>query len=96
MVRPEAPKYTTETDTGLSCLHSQVTDPSNKANIKKINGVFQFNLSGPDAEWVLDLKEGSVAKGKAKKSDVTLSMKDSDFVALMYVPLPLTMRLFAF
>mmetsp|Transcript_30355 Transcript_30355/g.48371 ORF Transcript_30355/g.48371 Transcript_30355/m.48371 type:complete len:93 (-) Transcript_30355:2910-3188(-) len=64
-------------------LSKAVSDPANKDKIKKINGVFQFNLSGPDSTWVLDLKTGKVEQGKAGKADVTLTMKDSDFIALM-------------
>ena len=60
-----------------------VADPANAAIVKKINGIFQFNLNDPAAEWVLDLKAGKVAKGKAPKADVTLTMKESDFIALM-------------
>ena len=59
-----------------------VEDPSNADKVKKINGVFLFNLAGPDATWTLDLKTGKVAQGKQGKADVTLTMKDSDFVNL--------------
>jgi len=51
--------------------------------VSQINGVFQFILKDPASEWVLDLKNGSVSKGKAGKTDVTLTMKESDFVGLM-------------
>jgi len=64
-------------------LETAVADPSNEGARKKINGVFQFNLSGPDSNWVLDLKNGKVEKGKAGKADVTLTMKEADFLALM-------------
>eukprot|EP00612_Vaucheria_litorea_P004387 CAMPEP_0171463176 /NCGR_PEP_ID=MMETSP0945-20130129/6933_1 /TAXON_ID=109269 /ORGANISM="Vaucheria litorea, Strain CCMP2940" /LENGTH=105 /DNA_ID=CAMNT_0011989879 /DNA_START=55 /DNA_END=372 /DNA_ORIENTATION=+ len=64
-------------------LSKAVADPANKDKVKKINGVFQFNLTGPNSEWVLDLKNGKVEKGKAGKADVTLTMKESDFVSLM-------------
>ncbi len=64
-------------------LAKSVADPANADKVKKINGVFQFQLSGPDSEWCLDLKTGKVTKGKAPKADVTLTMKDSDFIALM-------------
>eukprot|EP00924_Labyrinthula_sp_SR-Ha-C_P000552 snap_masked-scaffold_27-processed-gene-2.18-mRNA-1 protein AED:0.02 eAED:0.02 QI:0/-1/0/1/-1/1/1/0/103 len=49
---------------------------------KKINGIFQFKLTGPDSEWIVDLKEGKVFKGTSK-ANVTLTLKESDFVDLM-------------
>uniref|UniRef100_A0A7S2TB08 SCP2 domain-containing protein n=1 Tax=Prorocentrum micans TaxID=2945 RepID=A0A7S2TB08_PROMC len=55
----------------------------NQEAAKKINGVFQWQLQGPDSEWVIDLKECKVYKGKAKKADVTLTLKESDFLDLM-------------
>ena len=48
---------------------------------KKANGVFQFVLSKPASEWVVDCKAAEVRQGKAAKADVTLSMADADFVA---------------
>ena len=49
---------------------------------KKANGVFQFNLSKPASEWVVDCKKGTVSSGKAAKADVTLTLSDADFVAM--------------
>ena len=49
---------------------------------KKANGVFQFNLSKPASEWVVDCKAATVTPGKAAKADVTLTLSDADFVAM--------------
>ena len=49
---------------------------------KKANGVFQFNLSKPASEWVVDCKAATVKPGKAAKADVTLTLSDADFVAM--------------
>merc|ERR1719263_1070115 len=56
---------------------------NNQEQAKKINGVFQWNLTGPDDSWVIDLKACKVYNGKAPKADVTLTLKESDFVGLM-------------
>ena len=56
----------------------------NKAVAKKINGVFQWKLQNPGSEWVVDFKNATVSKGTASgKVDVTLTLKDKDFIALM-------------
>merc|ERR1719245_2282011 len=62
-------------------LEKAVAENEDKA--KKINGIFQWNLTGPDSQWVIDLKGLKVYSGKAPKADVTLTLKESDFLALM-------------
>ncbi|KAM3914792.1 sterol carrier protein 2 [Leptodactylus fuscus] len=57
--------------------------------VKKIGGVFAFKVrDGPDgkeATWVVDVKngKGSVHFNSDKKADCTISMADSDLLALM-------------
>ncbi len=50
----------------------------------QISTVFQFKLTAPDSEWVIDLKngKGSVNAGAAEGADVTLKLSDADFMAM--------------
>jgi len=63
-----------------------------KANpdlVKKINGVYQFNITpaaGGAKQWTVDLKTapGAVKQGPAEpKADCTLTLKEADFIDLM-------------
>ena len=51
--------------------------------IGKIATVFQFELTGPDSSWLIDVKngKGAVTAGKGA-SDVTLTLSDADFLAM--------------
>ncbi|KAG8436888.1 hypothetical protein GDO86_007834 [Hymenochirus boettgeri] len=57
--------------------------------VKKIGGVFAFKVKdgpgGKEATWVVDVKngKGSVAVNSDKKADCTITMADSDLLALM-------------
>ncbi|XP_076846253.1 sterol carrier protein 2b isoform X2 [Brachyhypopomus gauderio] len=57
--------------------------------VKKIGGVFAFKVKdgpgGGEAMWVVDVKEGkgSVNNDSSKKADCTISITDSDLLALM-------------
>lgn len=57
--------------------------------VKKIGGVFAFKVKdGPDgqeATWYVDVKNGSgcVHNNTAEKADCTISMSDSDLLALL-------------
>nr|AGT78529.1 sterol carrier protein 2 [Bufo gargarizans] len=57
--------------------------------VKKIGGVFAFKVKdgpgGKEATWVVDVKngKGSVSFDSDKKADCTISMSDSDLLALM-------------
>ena len=53
-----------------------------RSSALQVNGVFQFNLSKPASEWVVDCKAATVKPGKAAKADVTLTLSDADFVAM--------------
>lgn len=56
---------------------------ANQDKAKKIGGVFQWNISDPKGDYVIDLKELKAYKGVAPKADVTLTLKESDFLDLM-------------
>ncbi|XP_017729990.1 PREDICTED: non-specific lipid-transfer protein [Rhinopithecus bieti] len=57
--------------------------------VKKIGGIFAFKVKdgpgGKEATWVVDVKngKGSVLPNSDKKADCTITMADSDFLALM-------------
>lgn len=67
-----------------------LTEAERKAEVAKVKGVFLFNVkanSGKDtAVWMMDMKNGigQMKKGKIDglKPDITLEMKDKDFVEL--------------
>jgi 3-hydroxyacyl-CoA dehydrogenase/3a,7a,12a-trihydroxy-5b-cholest-24-enoyl-CoA hydratase len=51
--------------------------------VGQVSTVFQFELTGPDSSWVIDVKngKGSVTAGKGA-ADVTLTLADEDFLAM--------------
>ncbi|KAL6108551.1 sterol carrier protein 2b [Pungitius pungitius] len=57
--------------------------------VKKIGGVFAFKVkdgpNGKEAVWFVDVKNGKgcVHNDAAKKADCTISMSDTDLLALM-------------
>ncbi|NWI77395.1 NLTP protein, partial [Dryoscopus gambensis] len=57
--------------------------------VKKIGGIFAFKIKdgpgGKEATWVVDVKngKGSVAVNSDKKADCTITMADTDLLALM-------------
>ncbi|GAA5829865.1 hypothetical protein JCM3766R1_006684 [Sporobolomyces carnicolor] len=66
---------------------NQMDEKEKKANMKKVNGIFEMRLKnkeGKESVWTIDLKkEGKVYKGNAKpKADVTISLADETFDAL--------------
>jgi len=55
---------------------------------KKVNGIYQFNITASNGQakfWTVDLKNepGKVFEGKPEKADVTMSMKEEDFLDLV-------------
>ncbi|KAF9321572.1 hypothetical protein BG003_000887 [Podila horticola] len=66
-----------------------LTEEERKAEVAKVKGVFLFNVKnakGDTAVWMMDMKNGigMMKKGKIDglKPDITLEMKDKDFVDL--------------
>ncbi|EMP33573.1 Non-specific lipid-transfer protein [Chelonia mydas] len=57
--------------------------------VKKIGGIFAFKVKdgpgGKEATWIVDVKngKGSVGTNSDKKADCTITMADSDLLALM-------------
>jgi 3-hydroxyacyl-CoA dehydrogenase/3a,7a,12a-trihydroxy-5b-cholest-24-enoyl-CoA hydratase len=54
----------------------------NAEDTKKVDKVFQFVLTEPDAVWTVDCKNTSVAEGLAAKPDCTLTLTDANFLAM--------------
>ncbi|KAG0254466.1 hypothetical protein BG011_005768 [Mortierella polycephala] len=66
-----------------------LTEDERKDQVKKVKGIFQFNVknnAGQTATWTFDLKTGNGAMHKGAiagvKPDITIDIKDDDFVAL--------------
>lgn len=57
-----------------------------KENVKKVNGIFQFDVSsnGKTQSWQLDLKSenGTVVAGTPGKADITIIVSDENFMKL--------------
>jgi 3-hydroxyacyl-CoA dehydrogenase/3a,7a,12a-trihydroxy-5b-cholest-24-enoyl-CoA hydratase len=49
---------------------------------RKVQTVFQFKITNPDASWVIDLKQGKVYEGTDPKADTTLEIADADYLAM--------------
>ncbi len=59
--------------------------------IQSINSIYQFNITGDDGgSWSIDFNKDSdyVSEGEADDPDVTIEMKDSDFVDMWSGKLP--------
>ncbi|KAF9182228.1 hypothetical protein BGZ51_003057 [Haplosporangium sp. Z 767] len=66
-----------------------LSEDERKDQVKKVKGIFQFNVknnAGQTATWTFDLKTGNGAMHKGTiagvKPDITIDIKDDDFVAL--------------
>uniref|UniRef100_A0AAR2J4Q2 SCP2 domain-containing protein n=1 Tax=Pygocentrus nattereri TaxID=42514 RepID=A0AAR2J4Q2_PYGNA len=66
-----------------------LTEQEGDQFVKKIGGVFAFKVKdgpgGSEAMWIVDVKEGKgcVHNDTSKTADCTISMTDSDLLALM-------------
>ncbi|KAF9960241.1 hypothetical protein BGZ65_012606 [Modicella reniformis] len=67
---------------------NSISDAERQEQVKKVR-VFQFNVknnAGQTATWTFDLKTGNGAMHKGtvagRKPDITIDVKDDDFVAL--------------
>jgi putative sterol carrier protein len=53
---------------------------------KDFSGVAQADIEGPEGgKWIITIKDGKldVKKGVAENADITLKMKDTDFMSLI-------------
>ncbi|KAJ6544795.1 SCP2 sterol-binding domain-containing protein [Mycena vulgaris] len=72
---------------GISAGFANLSDPEKAAQIKKVNGIFELQVSNEAkdvATWTIDLKKtGAVYKGGAKpKADVTIILSDDTLTDL--------------
>ena len=64
-------------------LNARLNDPQEGPEMRELNAVFQFNLSGDETgNWFVDLKEGKAGAGDHASPDCTVSMDSSDFIDL--------------
>lgn len=52
--------------------------------VQKAQAVVQVNLSNPDSQWVMDLKngKGGAQAGSTDKADVTMTLSNADYMAI--------------
>jgi 3-hydroxyacyl-CoA dehydrogenase/3a,7a,12a-trihydroxy-5b-cholest-24-enoyl-CoA hydratase len=58
---------------------------ANRGLVKEIGAVIQLNLTEPDSQWVIDLKNGggTVREGTYDKAEVKLTISERDLLALI-------------
>jgi 3-hydroxyacyl-CoA dehydrogenase/3a,7a,12a-trihydroxy-5b-cholest-24-enoyl-CoA hydratase len=79
---PAATPTQPEATTRNSFLVLQNYIEKNPDLARKIQTVFQFKISNPEASWVIDLKQGKVYEGVDPKADTTLEIADEDYLAM--------------
>jgi 3-hydroxyacyl-CoA dehydrogenase/3a,7a,12a-trihydroxy-5b-cholest-24-enoyl-CoA hydratase len=80
---PSAPAAAPAEITAAMTFDAISAHVSRNPELTKINMVYQFNLSGPDSSWVIDLKAGKVSSGKAEKADCTLALTNADWLDMV-------------
>ncbi|MFZ3194292.1 MAG: SDR family NAD(P)-dependent oxidoreductase [Moraxellaceae bacterium] len=62
----------------------------------KTKTVFQFNLSNPDSQWVIDLKnaQGRAYQGKAEQADVSIDLDQALLETVVTASLPEVQKLY--
>ena len=81
--KPEAAKPTTAPSEPISADIFNAIGTffgKNAETVKKVQKVFQFQLTSPDSVWTVDAKAGAVDKGETQKPDCTLALSDADFM----------------
>ena len=65
-------------------IADRLSDPTAKANIKDLDAVYQFHITGDDGgDWYIDCREGAVAAGEYDDADCTITVAGDDFVSLV-------------
>jgi len=84
-----APAPASPTDDKLAQVFASLAEAikSNPDLLKKINGVYQWNIAtGKETkQWTVDIKNapGGVKTGPAEKADCTIAIKENDFIDLL-------------
>ena len=64
-------------------LNSRLNDPNEGPQMRELNAVFQFNLSGDEeGAYFIDLKVGKAGAGTHPDADCTVGIDSSDFIDL--------------
>jgi len=79
----KAAKPPNKSDAAVTNIFEQIKLITNEKIVKETNGIFKFKV-GDDEVWYVDLKNGTgdVIKGGEHPHDVTMTMKNGDFVSM--------------
>ena len=66
-------------------LYASLPGAAKEDNVKKVNGVFQFEITDGPENFFIDLKNelGAIGKGTAPRPDIVIKVKDDDFISLV-------------
>ena len=84
--KAEAPKAESKGATAADIIEKlKECLAQNPVFAKEVGAVIQLRITSPDADWTLDMKSegGAVKLGVDKAADVTLSLSDGDFAAMI-------------
>ena len=64
-------------------LNARLNDPEEGPQMRTLDAVFQFNLSGDETgNWFVDLKAGTTGAGDHPEPNCTVIMDSADFIDL--------------
>lgn len=70
-------------------IAARLASPAGAAKAKEIDSVYLFNVTGDDGgQWVVNLKDCTVAAGGFEGADCTITVGSQDFVNLVEGKVP--------
>eukprot|EP00128_Syssomonas_multiformis_P014928 Colp12_sorted_trinity150504_noHs@15272 len=78
---PAAPSSAKSDDAALEAVFSDIRAMINPDLLKKVNGVFNFNLKDGGV-WHVDLKKGGAGVGPKENPDVEMTLSRDNFIAM--------------